>query len=409
MLYYILRPIAKLAYKIFYRKIHLIGVEKLPKNRPLLIACNHPNGFTEPCVLSCILPISLNFMTRGDLFRKPIMNMFLRSTHQIPIFRFRDGFEAMRSNEKSIVEAYKALNENKAIIMFVEGSTKSARKLRPFQKGLSRMTRDFELAYPEANLGILPVTINFSDPNNIGSSVTVSVFDVVEPKDYKFAEDTTNKPLAQLSKDLHAIMKQSVFHLEENTHEEIFNQVIAKMPHKTFPSFLPKVIPTDELLMRGKNLAHAINTESHLNELRTVAKSKAKFLGEVNFGVFDNIMYYLLSPLALIGFIFNVIPVKSAFNFTKSKVKKPIFFTSVLIAIAVGAYFLYVIALIIISLVVKIPIYITLAIFALFSFFYVYFRYLSNKKKAVADFANMNAELKSAYLSTQKIIQHGTA
>ncbi len=410
MLYYILRPIATLAYKIFYRKIHLIGVEKLPKDRPLLVACNHPNGFTEPCVLSCIFPISLNFMTRGDLFKNPIMRIFLRSTHQIPIFRFRDGFEAMRSNEKSIEEANKALLDNKAIIMFVEGSTQNTRKLRKFQKGLSRMTRDFELAYPDANLGILPVTINFSDPNNTGSSVTVSVYDVVEPKDFNFKENTSNAPLTQLTKQLHETMKEGVFHFENTENQDVFNSIIAKMPHKEFPSFLPKLISSDELLKRGKHLIQALEeSDTYQKDFEEIANSKSAFLGQVNYSMFEKFMYFLLSPFALLGYLLNFIPLKSAFSFTKSKVKKPIFFTSVLIAINVAAYFLFVLTLIVFSLVFHFPIYITLAIFAIFSFIYVYFSYLKSKKQAAEDFHSMGDRLKSAYLKTQKIMENGIA
>jgi len=331
----------------------------------------------------------------------------MRSTHQIPIFRFRDGFEAMRSNEKSIEEANRALLANKAIIMFVEGSTQSTRKLRTFQKGLSRMTKDFELAHPEGNLGILPVTINFSEPNRVSSSVTVSIFDVVEPKDYNFSTDTSNKPLIQLTKDLHATMKEDVFHLDEKTNEDIFNKVIAKMPHKLFPNFFPKVVSNPELLNRGKALANAFNSNADMTDFKVVADAKAEFLGEVNYSGFDKLLYFLLSPLALIGYISNLIPLKSAHNFAKAKVKKPIFFTSVLIALCVGAYFLYVISIVIVSLLFKFPFYYALLIFAFVSFCYVYFLHLKKKKKASEDYLGMSEELKSSYLNIEKIMADG--
>jgi len=333
--------------------------------------------------------------------------MFLRSTHQIPIFRFRDGFEAMRNNEKSIGEAFNALLENKAIIMFVEGSTNSARKLRAFQKGLSRMTKDFELEHPNANLGILPVTINFSDPNTVGSSVTVQVFDVVEPKDFNFKNDSTNAPLTRLTKSLHATMKDGVFHLENNKHEELFNKLIAKMPHKQFPDFLPKLVYTEELLQRGKNLISALNAEENLQDLEIVAATKASFLGENSFSGFEKFLYYLLAPFALLGYIINFLPLKAAYNFSKAKVKKPIFFTSVLIALVVGAYFLYSIAIIIFTLLFNLPLLVVLLGVFLFSFLYVYFLFLQDKKQAAEDFSRMDMKQKTAYLNTQKIMEHG--
>ena len=136
-----------------------MGKEKIPLDKPLLLSCNHPMAFTEACLLACFLDRPLYFLVRGDVFNSK-SNWFLEKTHQIPIYRFRDGFSNMRRNASSFAWAHQALSDGKAILIFSEGNTKLQKKLSPLQKGLASLAFG---AYEEKDvqgLVIVPIGIN---------------------------------------------------------------------------------------------------------------------------------------------------------------------------------------------------------------------------------------------------------
>jgi 1-acyl-sn-glycerol-3-phosphate acyltransferase len=48
MVYRIIYYFANIILRVYYRKIHVYGLDTIPKDKPLLIVSNHPSGFLEP-------------------------------------------------------------------------------------------------------------------------------------------------------------------------------------------------------------------------------------------------------------------------------------------------------------------------------------------------------------------------
>jgi 1-acyl-sn-glycerol-3-phosphate acyltransferase len=162
MLYKIFKVIVSFTLKIFFRKIYLSGLENLDNSKPQILASNHPNGFLEPLLMACFFTRPLYFLVRGDVFDNKFLKPILVATHQIPIFRFKDGFSKMRENTQTLQASSDVLLDGKCLLIFAEGSTKCIKMLRPLQKGLSRITFDTLARDPNIDLEILPVGINFT-------------------------------------------------------------------------------------------------------------------------------------------------------------------------------------------------------------------------------------------------------
>jgi 1-acyl-sn-glycerol-3-phosphate acyltransferase len=165
MFYSFLKVLVRFVLKIFFRKIHITGVEHIQINKAQLIASNHPNGFLEPLVMACFFPKPLHFLVRGDVFDNPLLKPLLTSTNQIPIFRFRDGFSKLRENSQTMDESIKVILDKKNLLIFAEGGTESIKKLRPLQKGISRIAFQAIEKDPNLDLEIIPVGINFTYPS----------------------------------------------------------------------------------------------------------------------------------------------------------------------------------------------------------------------------------------------------
>ena len=91
MLYRLVRPLATLCFLVSYRKIYFSHSENIPKDKPVILAINHPTMFLEPCLLACFLDHSLHFLARGDVFSNAFYKKLLASLHILPIFRLKDG------------------------------------------------------------------------------------------------------------------------------------------------------------------------------------------------------------------------------------------------------------------------------------------------------------------------------
>ncbi|MBK9734198.1 MAG: 1-acyl-sn-glycerol-3-phosphate acyltransferase [Saprospiraceae bacterium] len=114
MFYSFLKVLVRFVLKIFLRKIYITGLNHVDLNKAQLIASNHPNGFLEPLIMACFFPKPLYFLVRGDIFDNAILKPLLKSTNQIPVFRFRDGFSKLRGNSLTVDESTNILKEKKS-------------------------------------------------------------------------------------------------------------------------------------------------------------------------------------------------------------------------------------------------------------------------------------------------------
>jgi 1-acyl-sn-glycerol-3-phosphate acyltransferase len=68
-------------------------LERIPLDRPVLIASNHPSAFLEACLLATHFPKSLHFLVRGDIFINKFIVWLLAQFHLTPIYRFPMGLK----------------------------------------------------------------------------------------------------------------------------------------------------------------------------------------------------------------------------------------------------------------------------------------------------------------------------
>jgi 1-acyl-sn-glycerol-3-phosphate acyltransferase len=398
MVYIILRQAVKIVLSIYFRKIYFIGKEKIPMDKPLLIACNHPTGFIEPCVVACFLPIPLHFMTRGDFFEKPLFNWFLRATHQLPIYRKKDGFKSLRKNPNNFTEAINTLKEGGRIIIYIEGSTSRDRLLRPFKKGLGRIASQVKISYPECDLKVLPICVNFSDANRFRSSVSVEIFDPISLDDYDFSEQKRFETVNNLTDHIYDSMSKGVFHLKDISYQDKFNRVLNKHLYDGYPSFRPLVESSNYLKNIGFKL---VDTIDQIEE----SSQDEKLEWEDSFTFWDQLKVGILFPFALIGWVLNIIPTRVSYTITKNKVTSEEFYGPVLIASSLAIYILYFLLIIILGILLNYKILIALFLIPATGIIYLYWKELLEKIAMAKTFRNYPLELKEK-IETIKNILH---
>jgi 1-acyl-sn-glycerol-3-phosphate acyltransferase len=343
------------------------NVEKVPVDKPTILCSNHPNGFLEPCIMACFLPVPLHFLVRGDLFSVKWLKWLLHATNQIPIYRFRDGFSGLRGNDSSFRYCYEVLNDKKHILIFPEGSTKQVRYLRPLQKGLARLAFGTMQEYPNLDIQIVPVYIHFTKPRKFRSEVLLNFGDAISVKDQlsTFREEP-KKAALDLTKEIFDRMKELSVDVPNTNDWHIADSIwnwsstefgirrfwpVSSYKRDLLSKFISRLKGFQQLAEEKKNELKG-NIESYFKQLNNFNISD-DIVKHQKYGMILRFIFLLLGFIpALIGIITAFIPALLAKKFADSKVEDIEFYSSILSTVGLALYLVYYLVLLVLSLVI---------------------------------------------------------
>ncbi|HEV7427661.1 MAG TPA: lysophospholipid acyltransferase family protein [Thermoanaerobaculia bacterium] len=130
-------PILRLIARTFFRRIEIVGWEKVPRG-PVIFAANHPNGLIDPLFLLCFVPRPVSFLAKAPLFRMPLIGWFARGIDSIPVYRTQDNYSTSQNRDMFSV-ARALLVRGGAIALFPEGTTHSEPRLKELKTGAARI------------------------------------------------------------------------------------------------------------------------------------------------------------------------------------------------------------------------------------------------------------------------------
>src|SRR5580704_18267420 len=87
----VMRRLARLLIRIFFRRVEVEGLGRLPVDGPTVVVANHINGLVDALLLMATLPRFPRFLGKSTLFRIPPLWPFLKLAGVIPIYRAVDG------------------------------------------------------------------------------------------------------------------------------------------------------------------------------------------------------------------------------------------------------------------------------------------------------------------------------
>ncbi len=337
-LYRFLRFCAQLTMKFFFRKIHWIGAEQIPKKGPLLIASNHPMAFTEACLLAAFLNRPIHFMVRGDAFVKKWL-WFFRATNQIPIYRFRDGFENLRKNKTSLIDMNQVLLQGGAILIFVEGESIYRKQLGSMQKGLARMAMEFYNS-GGSEIHVLPVGINYDDGLLWRSDVFVSFG---KPYPLIMESDITDRAnIKRWTDELQLKMEERVWHIQSNRLASSAG-VFRKHYYKdTFPLW-PSKVKHNQIFEKRWKLVAEINS----------GHTKPIFVSK--YSILTIFLSILLFPVIFIGFLISGLPLYFAYYFARKNELGIEFITAIKLGVLMVSFIIIMVLVAIIGAVIYWP------------------------------------------------------
>ena len=138
-LIYLLRQLIRAALWLFCAELKTNNKSLLNQKGPLLIIANHPNSFLDAIIIGSRYNRRIHFLARGDVFTKKHHRFLLGLLNMIPVYRIREGKEFLHLNQYAFDTSVKLLNNNEAVLIFIEGVCVNKNELQPFKKGTARI------------------------------------------------------------------------------------------------------------------------------------------------------------------------------------------------------------------------------------------------------------------------------
>lgn len=357
MLYPIVRPIVRVALQVFFKKIYISNAEKLPKDKPVVLASNHPTAFLEPCILACFLDRPLYYLVRGDLFLKPMSNFLLRDLHMLPMFRTKDrGLAYVKQNFETFAVCFDALRENKTMMIMAEGHTQMVKRLNPLKKGTARLAFGALEKYPDLeDVYVVPVGVNYTYGDRFRSEVMINFGDPIRIREYwEDYQSNFNAAMASFTEELRQRLEQLIISIPDERDEEI-TEAFLVMKRSTrgevpFPIFSRNEGPLKEEMAIADRVAGltpeekaqvAAAVQAYEGELKkhgiqdvTVARNKPN-------SWITTLLLALFAIPALAGYAFNYPPMRLGKEVARRRVRFIEFYSSVMMAVALGAGLIY--------------------------------------------------------------------
>jgi 1-acyl-sn-glycerol-3-phosphate acyltransferase len=416
MLYFFLKPLVKLAIKVYFRNIFLSGLQNLPHQKPFLIAMNHPTAFLEPVIMAANMNKPIHFLARGDHFNKSFYRFLLNQAKMIPVFRQKEsGFGSLKNNYDTFFRCYEYISKGELVALFPEGRTEHEKRLRPLQRGVARIAFGTLTHFPHLDdLYIVPVGVSYADAISFRTTPILHIGEPMSVRNYY--GDGKSPDHQRLLTDLASRLNDYMVTIDHHEDEELIETCLTMARNTRNYSFF-KVYQFDNSLLNMERKVAGFWNEEASQSLKDSTKLKIR-------SYLDLLEKYKLSDIVIstqiksswvstfpvfhlisfIGTIF-VFPITYFADWVvHNKVKHLSFKSPVRFGAAFGVSLLYLIIVIILSVNLSflfIPITLSLGLMAYFS---LYFREKQAIKTGNDRFLKLEEAQKEKLLAIKKDI-----
>lgn len=227
MLYKFLAVLVRLALTIFFRKIEVTGSGKLPKNGPMIIVGNHPNTFMDPILVAFAANQEVHFLANGSIFKTGLAKWFLRKLNMIPVYRKQDaaGLNQRQLNDLSFNACYEFLSKGGVLLIFPEGTSINERNLRPIKSGTARIALGTLAKYPELELKIVPVGINYTNPTRFREAALIQIGEPIHVRDFVAAANEENDEVGLLTSRIEISLRGLIVLTKDKEEDDLVRKI----------------------------------------------------------------------------------------------------------------------------------------------------------------------------------------
>ena len=131
ILYQATRFVVSIYFRLYHRA-EVSGSENIPRDRAVIVACNHASYLDPPLAGYAFYPGILRFIAWDHLFRNPLFGLYLRTVGAIPVSR-----DSAASSAGLVRLAIGLIKEGKNMFICPEGHRTETGKLEPLEGGVA--------------------------------------------------------------------------------------------------------------------------------------------------------------------------------------------------------------------------------------------------------------------------------
>jgi glycerol-3-phosphate O-acyltransferase/dihydroxyacetone phosphate acyltransferase len=345
--------IGEITLKLFFRKIHIHGLDNIPDNKPVILASNHANAFMDALVIKATVTRPVYSLVRSDVFNTPFKLWLLSKMNMMPIYRMQEGTDQLHKNEEVFRKCYRMLGENKCLVIFAEGNCVQERRLRRLKKGTARIAFGAEVDTKFGmDLQVICVGLSYDRPTRFRSEVHIRFSKPIEVQPYKeaYEKDPARVTLELTRRMEEGIAEQMVIiankdtdtlvsHIEEMYKKELLEEYrvgkggkqsdfditrgIASAVNYFYKEEPELVLGLDTEMKDYFSRLYKYGFRDHLLKEGELHKSNPTYLIA---GIF---LLFIGFPFHLIGLINNYLPYKLPSLLAKKVVRNIEFYTSI--------------------------------------------------------------------------------
>jgi len=205
-----------LALRIFFRRIELVGLERVPLTGPVIFVLNHPNGLIDPVFLLCLSPRPVSYIAKSTLFSMPVVGWLVRAFDSLPVQRKQDRATGT-DNRETFARARDLLSRGGSLAIFPEGISHNAPNLQRLKTGAARIAFGTGLE----GLKIIPAGLYYSDKAIFRSDALVLFGEPIEVRLVPLGDD--GEPPREEVRELTAQLERGLCEvtLQADAHEAL--------------------------------------------------------------------------------------------------------------------------------------------------------------------------------------------
>ncbi|MCQ2308392.1 MAG: 1-acyl-sn-glycerol-3-phosphate acyltransferase [Bacteroidales bacterium] len=196
-----------------FKRYHVIGRENIPDDGACIFGINHSNALTDALAMILSSRGYQLFMARADIFQNKLAGALLRRLKMLPIYRMRDGLDAVRDKNAAVIdEAIDSIYDGVPLHIFPEATHRAMHSLRPLSKGIFHIAFQANEKYGDKKpVYIVPVGIEYGDYFRFRSTALVSFGKPINITEY--LKNNTEKTEPEKLLDLKNILTERLAEL----------------------------------------------------------------------------------------------------------------------------------------------------------------------------------------------------
>ncbi|MCF7560286.1 lysophospholipid acyltransferase family protein [Sabulilitoribacter multivorans] len=218
------RAYLKLGLFFYFRRIHVRNIQVIPKDKPVLFLANHQNALLDALLIATQGNRFSYYLTRAGVFKSSFVSRILKSLQMLPVYRIRDGWNNLSNNAMIFDTCSKLFNNNEAIVIFPEGSHNINRTVRPLSKGFTRIVFETLDKFPDLDLQLIPVGVNFINAEKFPDSASLLFGEPLNAKD--FVLDRKNEGTQKLRERIQLEISKLTTHISNDTYDETLKRLV---------------------------------------------------------------------------------------------------------------------------------------------------------------------------------------